>query len=203
MKKSFALFAIVLLALSLGSSGGALANEANREFEFHVGDAFNQGFGFPADDVARSTASGPTKGDTISVIATGELRVNGKKAEGSGSFAHRNAAGATVAVGSFTAERLVSFTDFGSQSGLPSTLHGGTASILVHVVAHPAPRFTSTVKFDGVLTIDCELGNFPAGFQEGITFVVKNGPFQGLVFDQKVSGVNVFVANDEEDSEKD
>ncbi len=205
MKKSFALFAIVLLALSLGSSGGAVAKDAPRQFEFHAGDVFLNGFGFPLKNVARAThgcvATG-TCNDTIEVIATGTLRVNGKKAEGTGSFAHKRGT-ATVAVGSFTAERLRSFTDLGTSTETPSTFHSGRAVILVHVVAHPAATgFVSTLNFDALLTIDCDLTETRPAFADGITLMILNGPFAGLAFDQKDPdhhGVTVFVAEAEED----
>jgi len=154
----------------------------------------------PLKDVAESTANGPAKGDTIEVIATGTLRVNGNKAAGTGSFAHKNKAGVTQAVGSFAAERLLSFTDSGTQAGFPATFHSGSARILVRVVAHPTSDLTKTVNFDAILRIDCDLGNAPA-FADGITVTIVNGPFAGLAFDKKVSGVTVFVAADEEDSD--
>src|SRR2546422_6493317 len=200
MKKRFALVAALLFAFSLASPTGAVAkDEEQRAFEFHVGDAFLQGFELPPDDVTRASSNR----DTITVIATGEFRLNGRKASGTGSFAHKNAAGNTLAVGSFTADRLRSFRDFGTQTGLPSTLHGGTAVILVHVVAHPAPAFTATVKFDALLTIDCAFGRGPPGIEEGVTLVIVTGPFAGLAFDQKVSGFTVFVAENEKEEEKD
>ncbi len=47
-----------------------------------------------------------------------------------------------------------------------------------------------TEEFDAILTVDCKIGRFPAGFKEGITFEIPR-----LVnFDQKVFGVTVFVA---------
>src|SRR5713226_4080019 len=127
MKNRFALFAALLFAFSLASPTRAVAkDEEQRAFEFHVGDAFLQGFGLSPDDSAQTA---PVGGDTITLIATGRLRVNGRKAEGTGSFTHKNAAGATMAVGSFTADRLRSFKDFETQTDLPSTFHGGTAVI--------------------------------------------------------------------------
>jgi hypothetical protein len=202
MKKTFALFAVMLLALSLGGSGGAVAKESPRQFEFHAGDVFLNGLGFPLKNVTRASSNG----DTVEVIATGELRVNGKKAEGTGSFAHKNAAGATLAIGSFTAERLQSFTDFGTQAGFPATFHSGTARILVHVVGHPTSDLTKTVQFDAVLRIDCDLSDTRPEFADGITLKILNGPFAGVVFDQKdpaAHGVTVFVAEDENDSDED
>ena len=202
MKKRFALVAALLFAFSLASPTGAVAKEEEQgAFAFHAGDEFIEGAtGERPGNVTRASSNG----DTITVIATGEFRLDGRKASGTGSFAHRNAAGATVAVGSFTAGRLRSFTDFGTPGGFPfPTLHGGKADILIHVTAHPAPSLAATVKFDALLTIDCAFGRVPPGVEEGITLVIVTGPFAGLAFDQKVSGFTVFVAENEKEEEKD
>ena len=199
MKKRFALVAALLFAFSLASPTGAVAKEEEQgAFAFHAGDEFIEGAtGERPGNVTRASSNG----DTITVIATGEFRLDGRKASGTGSFAHRNAAGATVAVGSFTAGRLRSFTDFGTPGGFPfPTLHGGKADILIHVTAHPAPSLAATVKFDALLTIDCAING---GTKEGVTVLILTGPFKGLAFDQEGRGQTVFVAENKKDEEKD
>lgn len=206
MKKAFALFAASLFALSVTSPTGVVAKEEEqRAFEFHVGDAFTQGFGFDASDEATATM-GTSRGDTIQVIATGELRTNGRKASGTGSFNHKSKPDAqghrqTLAVGSFRAVRLMSpFTDLGPGPETPAALHSGTAVILLRVVAHPTSNLSATATFDAVLTIDCDLGNAHQ-VTEGITFRILNGPARGLFFDHKDRGVTVFVTKPEEEQE--
>ncbi len=186
LKRSAFLFALVL-ALSPIASGTTAASSAIEEFDVHVGDAFLQALGFPAGAVARAA-----NGDTIKVIFTGKIGPNDSEAEGKGTFEHRNSAGALLATGTFEAKKLLSFTDFGTQSGLPPTLHGGSAMIRVRVTGHPVSG--GIVTFDATLGVDCKIGNFPTGFEEGITFDA------GFInFNDKVSGVTVFVAELEDE----
>ncbi len=165
------------------------ATESETKFDFHIGDAFLQSLGFSAGTKARAA-----NGDVITVIGTGEIEVGDGEAEGKGTFEHRSSTGALLASGTWEAKELLSFTDFGTQSGLPPTFHGGSAVIRIEVVGHPAATPATTVEFEATLTVDCKIGSFPAGFKEGITFSIDGG----LNFDEKVSGVTVFVAEAED-----
>ncbi len=185
LKRSALIFALVL-ALSPMASGTTAASSSIEEFDVHAGDAFLQGLGFPAGAVARAA-----NGDTITVVFTGKIEPKAGEAEGKGTFEHRNSAGALLATGTFEAEALLGFTDFGTQAGLPPTFHGGSAVIRVHAEGHPISNPAATVEFDATLGVDCRIGNFPSGFKEGITF---DAAF--INFTDKVSGVTVFVAEE-------
>jgi hypothetical protein len=185
MKLLLVAFAGLLsVVLVLGAANAVAAVE--EEFAFHVGDPFLASLGFPSGVVARAS-----NGDTIRVIGSGELNVVEREADGSGTFEHRDSTGTLLASGTWEATELISFTNFGGQTGLPPDFRGGSAVIQVHVVGHPAANPSATIEFDATLTVDCRLGNFPADFAEGITF---NAGF--INFNQKVSGVTVFVADD-------
>ena len=197
MKKRLAVLATLVFALSVMNPGGVVAKEEEgRQFEFHAGDVFIETVTGHVSD-----KSAAANGDRIEIIATGELRTNGRKAEGTGSFVHRTGAGIPLAIGSFKAVRLMSFTDFGPTTGLPQNLHSGTAVIALRVIAHPVSDLTATARFDAILTIDCNLGNAPASVVEGIGFRILNGPAAGLNFNMKVSGETVFVAEQQQQEE--
>lgn len=189
MKKRFALAAVLLVGLSLVATGSAVAKDkANTEFDFHIGDAF-LATGNPANgngDVAKAA-----NGDTITIQGSGEFDTKNGKADGEGTFVHRNAAGTVLASGTWEAKRLLSFHDAGTSTNLafPRTFHAGEVLLLVHVVGHPAADPDSSVRFDATLGVDCELPG--AGTAEGVTF---NAGF--INFATRVSGVTVFVAKD-------
>ena len=188
MHKRFALAAVLLLGLSLLATGGALAKDKATEFDFHIGDAFlAAATGDPANgtgDVARAG-----NGDRITLQGSGSFDTKNGKAEGKGTFVHKTAAGILVGSGTWEAKRLLIFHDAGPSTdlGFPRTFHAGEAILLVRVVGHPAADPDSTVKFDAVLGVDCELPG--AGTYEGVTLNV------GFInFNTRVSGVTVFVA---------
>ncbi len=185
MKRRFALSVGLLFGLLVLGAGSAVASAT--EFDFHVGDQFLTNLGFPPGVVARAP-----NGDTIRVIGTGEFDTAGNEADGQGTFEHRSSSGGLIASGTWEATKLVSFTDFGGQAGLPPDLRGGSAVIKVHGKGHPATNPSATVEFDATLMVDCAIGNVPASFEEGITFKIDGG----LNFNEKVSGVTVFVADE-------
>ncbi len=193
MKKRFALVVALLFALSLVGVGGAAAHdEANTEFDFHIGDAFlAAATGDPANgngDVARAA-----NGDTITIRGSGAFDTKNGEAEGNGTFVHRNSLGTVLASGTWTAKRLISFNDAGTSTNLafPRTFHGGDALIRVRVSGHPAANPEQTIKFDATLAVHCELPG--AGTQEGVTLDAGS-----INFDTLVSGVTVFVAHDDD-----
>jgi hypothetical protein len=192
MTKRFVLVLQSLLVLVvLGAASAAAAEDVNSisKFEVHVGDAFVTAFGFPAGTVTRAS-----NGDTIEVVFTGKIKPEEGEAEGFGTFAQRSSTGALIAVGTFEAKELLSFIDFGTEADLSAVIHGGSASMLVRVKGRPASNLTDiglASQFDSILEVDCMVGAFPAGFEEGITFAIKGG----LNFDEKVSGVTSFVAS--------
>jgi len=64
----------------------------------------------------------------------------------------------------------------------------GRALILVRVTAQPADHPEVKIKFDVTLVVDCEIGDFPPGLGEGITFDASS-----INFSEKVSGITLLV----------
>jgi len=181
-------FAVVVVILLIAPAALASRSEKEEEFEFHIGDKFLAKFGLGGASVAQAD-----NGDKIYIVGSAEFEVDEREAEGRGTFQHFSSTGTLIASGTWKATRLLSFVNFGGEAGLPPDLRGGTAVLKIRVVGHPAANPHSTVRFNAILTIDCEIGNFPPGFMEGITL---NAGF--INFDQKVSGFNVFIAEDED-----
>jgi hypothetical protein len=65
-----------------------------------------------------------------------------------------------------------------------NTLEGGLTLINVHGVSD------SGTEFDGILRVDCLLGNPPAGADEGFRLVVQTFD---LNFNIEVTGATVFI----------
>jgi hypothetical protein len=197
MKKRFGLatFALVVaFPLMAGTASARNDDEQVTEFDVHVGDVFLFSRGGSLGDVARAS-----NGDTIEVIFTGKIDAEDGQAGGTGGFQHFDKSGKLLEFGTFKATRLISFTDFGLPSPplppqFPATSHGGSSLIAVRAVGHPASNPALTSKFDATLEVDCMLGNFPPGFEEGINLAVTNG----LNFNEKVSGVTLYVAESED-----
>lgn len=189
MKKLFGPAFALLLALAL-VGGGALLRAGSQvtEFDVHVGDALIQSLGLPAGDVAQAS-----NGDTIKVIFTGHIDVEDRDADGKGTFEHRDSSGTLLESGTFRAERLITFTDFGTDAAFPPTFHGGHSVIVGRGVSHPASNPTANTKFNAALTVDCLIGNPPAGLEEGINFGIQGG----LNFNTKVSGNTLYVATED------
>ena len=78
--------------------------------------------GFPGD-IARAA-----DGQTIQMAGSGPLCIHPKSVGGGGTFTHKNAAGAVVAAGTWTAVELSSFTDYGTNPAFPPVAHGGSLS---------------------------------------------------------------------------
>ena len=122
-------------------------------------------------------------GDTITITGHGTLGVHPKTVSGGGTFSGSTALGH----GSWTAETLLSFNDFGADPslGLSSNLTGGLALIRIHLTS------SSGAQFEGILTISCDLGSNPGGHGEGVRLAVQGGPN----YNKEVSGATVFIKN--------
>ena len=86
--------------------------------------------------------------------------ISAKTANGSGTFVHKNGAGATLATGTWTASSLVAFQFYGCT---PDGLCGGRATLKVLT-----PDFDRSLHFPALLEINCQQGGPPAGTSEGI-----------------------------------
>lgn len=149
-------------------------------------------------DPAVSEAS---KGDRIEIIGEGTFSIHPKQDDdeddnaghhedadddgsavtGGGTFVRKDVSGNVLEGGSWTATQLTSFRSYGSASvqGLPVDWEGGLARIRVHLSTGP----------NGVLAVDCALGDFPASSREGATLKIR----KTINFNKKISGGTLFI----------
>src|SRR2546426_939254 len=100
------LIVVLLLVFSGVSTPRASADGRAAQRGYLIGVPPNVG-----PDIARAG-----NGDTIEFTGTGTFTPGSRRATGFGFFVHKNVAGDTLAVGSWTATRLLSFRSFGSPS---------------------------------------------------------------------------------------
>ncbi len=139
--------------------------------------------GFPGD------IAGASDGQTIQMAGSGPLCVHPKSVTGGGTFIHKNAAGAVVATGTWTALELSSFTDYGTIPAFSPVAHGGLSIIRVHLTPS-----TGGAGVDAILWIDCAINqpgspDKPEDLGEGIRLAVEGGPN----FNRKLSSATVFL----------
>ncbi len=170
--KSVLLSLFVLSALAWGPGALPVSSDSGSgTFRYLAGTDFLCGLGPGAcPDVARAD-----NGDTLELTGSGMLTMRPKSVSGGGTFTHKDASGAVLGSGTWTAEQLISFNPY---VVLSNNLAGGLAVIRVHVSA----------GFDAILQIDCAIGA-PPGHEEGVRLAVQDV----INFNQKVSGVTVFI----------
>jgi hypothetical protein len=124
-------------------------------------------------------------GSTVSMMGTGSFTAGpDKSVSGSGTYVIKDASGATLHQGSWTATQTLGFVNYGSGSvqGAPAFWYGGQATMMVNLSGAGS----------GVLNINCTLGTPPAGHnqdEEGIDLMLGNG----LTFNSEVMGDTVFI----------
>ncbi len=123
-------------------------------------------------------------GDTLEVTGEGSIDLDAQAVTGGGNFVHKNPGGGVVAMGTWTAEELVSYHSWGMQDGLPPNFEGGRAKI--KVLLHPSGTSST---FEATLEVFCTIGNFPGSAHEGVQLKVKHG----LNFKDEVSGFTLFI----------
>lgn len=176
--------ALVTLLSVIVPIAGVSATSNSATFQYHIGDSFlaslSAKFGVPSVTMAQFN------GDTVAINGTGSLSVQPKSVTGGGMFVHRDSSGNIKAAGTWQAVSLVSFVSYGSGSaqGLPASLFGGKALILVNLLVG------RKVVHTGILTVVCALGNPPEVAHDGIRLVVQDTPFN---FNDQVSGFTVYV----------
>ena len=175
MKKLSALVGAFVLVLSLAIGMSAYADSGARTYTYLLGTSFLCGLDPSAcPDIARAP-----NGDTVTITGAGTFSIHPKSVTGGGGFVHKNAAGAVLVSGTWTATQLLAFHSFGNQPDLPPELEGGHALIRVHL----------SPGFDAILQVDCAIGKVPPGHGEGVRLAVQNV----LNFNEKVSGFTVFI----------
>lgn len=124
-------------------------------------------------------------GERIEMMGRGTLTLHPNSVTGGGTIVHKNAAGAILNTGTWTATRLWNFHSWGTGEGLPANFEGGKALIGVHL------RSTDgTIEADGLLWVTCTIGNFPASAHEGVKLLIQRF---GLYFYSEVSGETLFI----------
>ncbi len=133
--------------------------------------------------VGTGFAVGPTvamapNGDTIAMIGSGAFKAGPNKfASGGGTYTLTQ--DGTVSVGSWSVTGIVGFVSYGGFSIDSISLFGGELKLGVSL----------SNGTDGVLIINCQLGNPPPGSSEGIKLILG----QGGEFTEHVSGETVFT----------
>jgi hypothetical protein len=181
VRRFLTLTAGVTLLIALVTTGSARAATSKAAYAFRVGSP--------------TTAAMADNGDVVLMSGTGALDVSAKTASGGGVFTHMS--GPTVlASGTWTATRLLSFQFYGcghiDGTVLPPNLCGGLAALDVQLVGHPAGQPNVTISADGLLWIDCLIGDPPPSGEEGVRLNLKDL----INFNQTVpeSGTTVFIA---------
>jgi len=162
-----------------GHNGVSAAKESNgsaeTDFKYLLGVA-----PIPGPDKAEAENE-----DVITLTGSGTLSVHPKSVTGGGSFTHTNAAGKVLAKGTWTALDLLSFKSYGTSfPAFPANFTGGEALIRIHLLPAgdgPGP--------DAILTIECLIGDPPAGKTEGIRVAVEDGPN----FNEQAGGATLFI----------
>lgn len=132
--------------------------------------------------------SSAPNGDTLTITGQGTFTAPNGDASGGGTFTHKDAAGNTLASGTWTALHASSFVSFGIAPELaeilPEGATGGKVVLRVHISPDGAPS-----GFDALMTIVCDLEANPPGQAEVLRLVVP-----GIVnFNKHVSGANIIV----------
>jgi hypothetical protein len=132
-------------------------------------------------------------GDRVAVTGDGDFQVHPKGVEASGMFTHTDSEGNVLAMGTWTATKLLTYQSYGCGvvlgNEIPPNLCGGKLKMRVTLT----PEGTE-LAIPARLTVFCIIGpNPPASHDdpsgEGITLVVP-----GIVnFNKIVSGMNVYI----------
>ena len=184
MKRRIVAFATMLLLVSSVLAAGS-ASALSAKLDFHVADAvIGAGIGI-AQLGARAVAD---NGDIVSVVGAGTFNLGSGKTTGGGTFVHTTSGGGLVGSGTWTATGVEDFTFYGCGGDLPSNFCGGVLSLDVHLVAGGG-----AAEFDGVLRIDCLIGDFPASAVEGITLNIPGAiNFDETMFE--LSGLTLYLS---------
>ena len=136
---------------------------------------------FPSECPAIARAD---NGDTVEITGMGTFTPHPKLATGAGTFVHKSPGGAVIASGTWEALELISFKSYGTSALFPATFEGGRATLRILL------SVSGTPVSEGVLQVDCLVGNPPAGAVEGVRLVVQAFDFN---FNKEVSGVTLFL----------
>jgi hypothetical protein len=183
------LFVGLVLLVGAMAPTVALGHTSKAAFDWHIGDALLQSFGFPVAEQAVAP-----NGDVVTVEGTGSFSADGKWATGGGTFSHHIAATGATVTGTFTADRVISFQFYGcgedAGEPLPPNFCGGLLKLAITATPDGAPG----VHLAAALTINCEIGtDVPASVVEGVRLNV----YDVINFNKPVpeSGANLYIAH--------
>src|SRR6266545_2392186 len=152
VKRRLGLFVAILFLLGAIAPSAALGHTSMAAYDWHVGDALLQSFGFPVGEQAIAP-----NGDVVTIEGTGSFSADGKWATGGGTFSHHVAATDATITGTFTADHLISFQFYGcGTEGLPPNFCGGLLKLAITATPDAAPG----LHLAGALTINCEVGPY-------------------------------------------
>jgi hypothetical protein len=187
-KNQLVLFAGLVLLGGAMAPTAALGHTSKAAYDWHIGDALLQSFGFPVGEQAMAP-----NGDVVIIEGTGSFSTDGKLATGGGTFSHHVAATDATITGTFTADRVISFQFYGcgedAGEPLPLDFCGGLLKLAITATPDAAPD----VHLAAALTINCEIGpNVPASVVEGVRVNV----YDVINFNKPVaeSGANLYIA---------
>lgn len=132
-----------------------------------------------------------SNGETFGIEGAGDLTLHSKSVCGGGNWVHNDANGDPIASGSWEAEKLMSFKDYGpsdfiDEEGepIPQFIHAGKSIMRIHL-GEPA-------NVDAILTIYCILPEVatPPSWPEGIKISIQHG---GPNFNQVLQGGTFFA----------
>lgn len=168
MKRLGIVLATMVLTLGTVLAGIASAATSTSAFAFHVADALLQNaVGSPPYAIAKAD-----NGDTVMVQGNGMMDAATGAASGSGVFIHHMAATGVDVHGTWTANRLISFSFNGCDTGpFPANFCGGLAKLAVTLT----PNANPSLHLAGTLWVDCLIGpKVPGGRAEGIRLNVQD-----------------------------
>jgi hypothetical protein len=181
VRKILTLIASLTLFTAMVANGRANATTSKVAYEFHVGSP--------------TTAAMADNGDVVLMSGVGSMNVSAKAASGGGTFTHMS--GSTLlASGTWEASRLLSFQFYGcghlGTQVLPPNFCGGRAALDIQLVAHPAGQPDVTLTAEGLLQIECLIGDPPPSAEEGVRLNVQDV----INFNKSVpeSGTTLFLA---------
>ncbi len=188
MKKVLFFGALTLALLGVAVAGSARADSGSANYQYLISTSFLCGIN-PAGCPATAAAS---NGDTIGITGGGTLSIHSKSVTGSGTFAHKNAAGTLLASGTWSADQLLSFNSYGPaapSAGFPSSFEGG--QVLIAVTLDPGAPGGPTV--DAVLEMVCRLPGDNGPSEEGKTESVRLNVKGGPNFNEPIEAVDIFI----------
>ncbi len=171
--------ALVTFLVTVIRPPATLADSGSASFQYLVASGFLCGLDLSACPAVAKAANG----DTIEITGAGTLDIHAKSVTGGGAFTHKNSAGVTEGMGTWTATELLSFNSYGTSPG-SAPAEGGLALIRVDLLSSTGQSFFATLE------VNCSLGKAPKGHAEDF---VRLAVISGPNFNSGVSGFTVFI----------